>query len=184
MSNIVPLSVAQPESQRSWLAERIPLVHTEGNRVFATSKDVAAYFEKRHDHVLRDIESLISADASIAPSFGAIELATQVGFGTRWDRAFKMDRDGFSLLAMGFTGPKALKFKLAYIKAFNEAIERLKELEDKPRLPDFTNPVIAARAWADEVEGRLLAEGKIIGCTGRASTGPQPKLSYNCRPLG
>ena len=58
LSNIVPLSVAQPESQRSWLAERIPLVHTEGNRVFATSKDVASYLEKRHDNVLQPIDDL------------------------------------------------------------------------------------------------------------------------------
>ena len=34
-------------------------------------------------------------------------------------KSYDMDRDGFSLLAMGFTGAKALKWKMAYIAAFN-----------------------------------------------------------------
>jgi len=157
------MAVVQPESQRSWLAERTPIVHTENHGVFATSRDVAAFFEKEHRNVLRDIEALISADAAIALNFEPIEIPVKVGFGMRFDRAFKMDRDGFTLLAMGFTGPKALKFKLAYIAAFNEALERLKEIEERrtnpvPALPDFSNPAIAARAWADEFEKRKFAE--------------------------
>lgn len=79
----------------------------------ATSKDVAAYFEKRHEVVLRAISNLIAVEPSIAHKIVAIELAVKAGFGTRWDRAFEMDRDGFTLLAMGFTGKKALQFKLA-----------------------------------------------------------------------
>ena len=37
-----------------------------------------------------------------------------------------MDRDGFSLLVMGFTGKKALEWKLKYIDAFNQMEETLK----------------------------------------------------------
>ncbi|MCE1235673.1 MAG: Rha family transcriptional regulator [Hyphomicrobiales bacterium] len=56
-----------------------PIVHTEGTRVFATSKDVAAYFGKEHKHVLRDIEDLLLASAkAIAPNFGPIEIAAMV----------------------------------------------------------------------------------------------------------
>lgn len=71
-----------------------PIVHTENHGVFATSKDVAAYFGKEHRNVLRDIEALISADAAIALNFEPIEIPVKVGFGMRFDRAFKMDRDG------------------------------------------------------------------------------------------
>ncbi|MBP2150103.1 phage regulator Rha-like protein [Xanthobacter flavus] len=46
--------------------------------------------------------------------------------GTRQVRSFDMTRDGFTLLAMGFTGAKALKFKLAYIAEFNAMEEALK----------------------------------------------------------
>lgn len=38
-----------------------------------------------------------------------------------------MNRDGFSLLAMGFTGKKALEWKLKYINAFNEMERQLRE---------------------------------------------------------
>lgn len=133
MSNIIPF--------------KTPIVHTEGNRVFATSRDVAEFFEKEHRHVLRDIDLLV---AQGVPNFGQ-GYYTLPATGSQQHRFFDMDRDGFSLLAMGFTGPKALKFKLAYIKAFNEAIERLKELEASGpvvALPDFTNPAEAARARA------------------------------------
>lgn len=52
---------------------------------------------------------MLTLDPSIASSFGCIELAVKIGFGTRKDRAFEMTRDGFTLLAMGFTGKKALQ---------------------------------------------------------------------------
>lgn len=141
---------------------KTPIVHTEGNRVFASSRDVAAYFEKRHDHVLDAITDLLETDPEASPNFRVCSY--QAVEGGRCYRMFEMDRDGFTLLAMGFTGPKALKFKRAYIKAFNQALERLEEVESRqlsPSLPDFTNPVIAARAWADELEGRIRAEDKV-----------------------
>jgi Rha family phage regulatory protein len=81
---------------------------------------VAAFFGKDHKHVLRDITDLIADAPSIALNFEPIEIAVKVGFGTRMDPAFDMTKDGFTLLTMGFTGAKALQFKLAYIAAFNE----------------------------------------------------------------
>lgn len=55
----------------------------------------------------------------------------------RNETEYLMDRDGFSLLVMGFTGAKALEWKLKYIKAFNEMEERLKadrSLSEKEKL--------------------------------------------------
>jgi Rha family phage regulatory protein len=134
-----------------------PIVRTEGNRVFATSRDVAAYFEKRHDHVLRDIDELLRMDPEASPIFGE-GYYTLPATGQQKHRMFEMDRDGFTLLAMGFTGPKALKFKLAYIKAFNEALKRLKggdrNLRDLPPSPVSRQPV-----WFDVCSFSVHVEG-------------------------
>lgn len=82
-----------------------------------TSLDVACTFEKRHDHVLRDVDKL----KKDVPNFGEMfyEGITTDSYG-RSQKVFFMNRDGFTLLVMGYTGEKAMKFKLAYIKQFNE----------------------------------------------------------------
>lgn len=82
-----------------------------------TSLDVAETFEKRHDHVLRDVDKL----KKDVPNFGEMfyEGITMDSYG-RNQKVFFMNRDGFTLLVMGYTGEKAMKFKLAYIKQFNE----------------------------------------------------------------
>ena len=89
-----------------------------------TSLDVAATFEKSHDHVLRDIDSL----AKDIPNFG--EMFFQSTISDRYNRnrkIFYMNRDGFTILVMGYTGEKAMQFKLAYIKQFNAMEKLLKE---------------------------------------------------------
>lgn len=98
---------------------KAPVVFERDGRVFANSRDVAAYFEKRHDHVIRDIDNLMK-DLP-APNLGTalfIESSYADANGQE-RRCFDMTRDGFSLLAMGFTGSKALGFKLRYIEQFN-----------------------------------------------------------------
>lgn len=73
------------------------------------SRDVAAYFGKRHDHVVQAIRDLISQAPACAPNFRETsETIAMPRGGTRKNPAYLMDRDGFTLLAMGFTGPKAL----------------------------------------------------------------------------
>lgn len=86
---------------------------------FVNSKEVAEHFEKRHDHTLRDIE--VFRDL---PNFGEMfeEVTIPDSYG-RPQRAYNMNRDGFSLLAMGFTGKTALSWKVRYIEAFNKMEE-------------------------------------------------------------
>lgn len=86
------------------------------NQLVTDSKRVAAVFDKRHDHVLRDIDLLKDC-----PNFGEMfkdAMSTDV-YG-RPQRIYYMNRDGFSLLAMGFTGKESLQWKIKYINAFNE----------------------------------------------------------------
>ena len=91
----------------------------KNNIVVCNSRDVADYFGKKHMHVLRDIDALLSKIGSQA-IFTEIKLEGRTGFGVRHYRAFDMTRDGFTLLAMGFTGEKALDFKLRFIEQYNQ----------------------------------------------------------------
>lgn len=104
-------------------------IAAEGDELFTTSKQIAAAFGKRHDHVLRAIRSLIDQlpHEDHALNFGEMIVLADVGKGAvRSDPAYKVSRDGFALLAMGFTGQKALFFKVAYIKAFNAMAAHIK----------------------------------------------------------
>ena len=143
------------------LASAGPIVSIKGDRAFANSRDVAEFFEKRHDHVLRDIDILIGSDTEAAPNFG--ECPYKSAKGGRTYRSFDMDQEGFTLLAMGFTGPKALQFKRLYIRAFNAAMEEIQKLRSQaPALPNFANPAEAARAWASEFEQKAIAQQKLV----------------------
>ncbi|CAG9470529.1 Rha family transcriptional regulator [Campylobacter upsaliensis] len=109
------------------------------NKTFCTSLDIARVFGKRHDHVLRDIENLLKDLREIGASnellnFGEvvrISKTTNPKSGKLVNRKmpmYKITRDGFSLLAMGFTGKKALQWKIAFIDAFN-TMEKLLQKE-------------------------------------------------------
>lgn len=129
------------------------LVEIKNNQVVVNSRDVAEHFGKRRDHVLRDIEEFIRKDPpKIGEMFHRVETPDSYG---RMQKSYYMNRDGFSLLVMGFTGKEAIEWKLKYIEAFNEME---KKLRNPLALPNFSNPAEAARAWADEFEKRKQAE--------------------------
>ncbi len=126
----------------------------KGNPV-TTSLLVAEKFEKQHIHVLRDIDSL-KKDIS---NFGLIffESTYSDSYG-RSQRMYVMNRDGFTLLAMGFTGKKAMNFKLEYIQLFNQMEQSLKQL-------DFSNPdtvLMLAQNWKEEQQKRIEAEKRAL----------------------
>lgn len=102
------------------------LVSIQDKKVVTTSLQVAQAFEKKHKNVIQAIENLLKEDGlKIQPMFS--EDTTTDSYG-RPRKIYQMNRDGFSLLAMGFTGNEALRFKLAYIEAFNRMEECLVEL--------------------------------------------------------
>ena len=92
-------------------------------KLITTSLKVAEVFEKEHKNVLQSIENLV-ADNSAAKFF---RLTTYKNRGKEYPM-YEMDRDGFSLLVMGFTGEKALQWKIKYIEAFNKMESELKRL--------------------------------------------------------
>ena len=108
--------------------ELLPMITERDGIPVTTSRAVAEQFGKQHKNVIRDIETLISqlkiepATADFAElNFIQIDQPDAQG---KPRPAYLLTRDGFTLLAMGFTGAKAVQFKVAYINAFNR-MERL-----------------------------------------------------------
>jgi len=168
-------SEAVPHGRRSnaLTVSTPPVVHAVDGVVFANSRDVAAFFGKRHDNVLRDIDAIINANNLDAAAYSSdlgskwFRLTTveqKTGFGVRQVPAYDMTREGFTLLVMGYTGPRAMEFKVRYIRRFNEMEVQLRQ-PVQPALPDFSNPAEAARAWADQFEQRQVAEEKVKALT-------------------
>lgn len=89
-----------------------------------TSLRVAEYFEKEHKNVLRDIKETIS---KCSESFSALnfELAEYTDEQGKERPMYLLTRDGFMMVAMGYTGEKAMQLKEAYINAFNEMERKL-----------------------------------------------------------
>ena len=100
------------------------LVIMRDRQAVTTSLQIAENFEKKHQHVLRDIDALKQDVSNFGQMF--IESNQPDSYG-RDRRIYYMNRDGFSLLAMGFTGKKALQFKLKYIDAFNQMEKQLQQ---------------------------------------------------------
>ena len=109
----------------------MPIVSVINNHVTALSTDVAKYFGKNHFHVVRDIEKLIEKLPTCRASiFGAseVQIASNLkNAPAKLIKAYRMTRDGFTLLVMGWTGEKALQFKLAWLDAFNRMEEQLRK---------------------------------------------------------
>lgn len=113
------------------------LVWDKDGQAVTSSRNVAAVFEKRHDHVLRDIENVIAQlPKEHSPDLGDGLFISSVRKNESNGRAYPeylITRDGLTLLVMGYTGPKAMAFKLAYIRRFNE-MERALAKQHEPQV--------------------------------------------------
>lgn len=166
-------------------ATRNPIVQlTDTNEAMADSRDVAAYFEKAHRDVLRNIRELHCSAEFREREFAPFKIKDLSGETTSH---VTMTKDGFTFLAMGFTGVKAALFKERYIKAFNvmEAELRRRAIPPAPvaQIPDFKNPAAAARAWAEQYEARDLAEAKVAELAPKAQFHDDVAESANCQDM-
>ena len=122
-----------------------PSVSLHSGRPATTSLEVAKFFGKRHDNVLRDVDALLSQlpENSLQHNFEETYQEQETPFGVKQIRVFILYRDGFMLLVMGYTGKKALSMKLPYIEAFNRMEEELARQKESaipaaPTPDDFT----------------------------------------------
>jgi Rha family phage regulatory protein len=133
------------------------LATINNGQVVVSSRQIAENFEKRHDSILRDIENLAK---NITPQNCGM-LFIQSEYKNENNRMFKeylLTRDGFSLLVMGFTGQKALEWKLKYIEAFNKMEKMLTTQSPSYQIAD---PIERAKAWIQEQEEKKALEGHI-----------------------
>jgi len=140
-----------------------PVVTVKDNAVVANSRDVAAFFGKQHKHVLEDIRRLIVDEGGMPKSwhtpsdwFVMVPWTTPQNGQTYW--SYDMTRDGFTLLVMGYTGPDAMRFKVAYIQEFNRMEEALKA--KAPALPTSYKEALLALVAAEEEKERLALENQ------------------------
>ncbi|MDF8369903.1 hypothetical protein G9403_09910 [Weissella paramesenteroides] len=109
------------------------LVELQNGVATTTSLQVAEAFDKRHDAVLRDVKSQIKGIRSTDLWSEFFQEDTYTLRGREYPM-YRMNKDGFTLLVMGYTGEKATEFKLRYIQAFNEMEQALKN-QPALRLP-------------------------------------------------
>lgn len=129
------------------------ILSTQNGEPVASSRQIAESFGKEHKHVLTAIRQILVAENSATKFFH------ETAFEYRGQKfpEYLMNRDGFSLLVMGFTGKAALEWKLKYIAAFN-AME--KQLAQRPQLSRSELMAQALIAAHDELEhkDRQIAE--------------------------
>ena len=109
-------------------------VENRNGEVWTSSRNVSEVFGKQNKNVNQTIANLMAENSAVKNLFVESKYRSSRG---RMETEYWMTRDGFSLLAMGFTGRKALQWKLKYIEAFNAMEERLKSgntLSDEERL--------------------------------------------------
>lgn len=101
--------------------------HSLGTTPAVLSTEVARHFQRRHSHVLREIDRLrsICPKSFNEPNFGRVNYADVKG---EKRPAYLLTRDALSLLVMGFTGKAAIMWKLRYIEAFNAMESRLRDM--------------------------------------------------------
>lgn len=109
------------------------LVTLDNERPVTNSLKVSEYFEKDHRHVLRDIREKILPYVSESFNQSNFGLVSYIDAKGEERPMYILTRDGFTMVAMGYTGVKAMKFKEDYITAFNKMEEALRGV---PLTPD------------------------------------------------
>lgn len=109
------------------------LVIMRDQQAVTTSLKVAEVFEKNHRDVMKSIRNLTAQNFAVLKMFVEGKYTNSQN---KQQPMFYMNRDGFTILAMGFTGSKVMEFKLKYIEAFNRMEQALKEQQATPfKLP-------------------------------------------------
>lgn len=133
----------------------------QGDQVLTTSLKVAEVFGKRHDSVFRSVKQMI--DNSPQKCGQLFDTTTYTDSSGKENVMFVMNRKGFTMLAMGFTGKKALDFKSDFYDAF-EAMEKALQEQNRPKpMSELEILVHSAQALLeqsrriDKVEQRLDA---------------------------
>ena len=122
----------QDEIQEDAIQPIENIVQNTDEGMFTTSLIIAQAFEKEHFNVLQSIKNLECSKEFNALNFQAVEYKDAKG---EMRPAYRITRDGFAFLAMGFTGKKAAVWKEKFLEAFNAMERALMAREEEPALP-------------------------------------------------
>lgn len=125
------------------------LVYLKNDEAVCDSLQVAEKFKKEHRNVLQSVDSLIAEKSAVKAMFKAAHYRAENG---QTYRKFYMNRDGFSLLAMGFTGKRALEWKLQYISAFNQMENLTKEKSTETWVETRKSGKLTRKAETDTIQ--------------------------------
>lgn len=118
----------------------VVVTRNDNGELVVTSRQVAGDFGKRHSDVIEKIEELIKTENSVMTKM-FIESNYKAGTGKSY-KEYLLTRDGFSLLVMGFTGSRALEWKLKYIEAFNRMEQTIKNQFPQMQNLDLANQMM------------------------------------------
>ena len=123
-----------------------------------TSREIADITGKNHFHVVRDIEVMVKALSSENPNQDDDDLK-----GIFCERSVYNGRDVVSLYRLDreMTLTLVTGYDIALRRAVVSRWHELESRQAKPVLPDFSNPVAAARAWADAEEKRMVVSKQL-----------------------
>ena len=144
------------------------LVYIHQNKCWTDSKKLAESFEKRHDDVMKKIQGVVNDMQDldfVERNFAECHDSSDLRDDARQYRYFRITYDAFALVAMGFTGKKALHFKMLYIEEFNR---RGSELELRG-LPAISTEDLLQRAL-DNIRAEKEIASKAIRDRGRISS--------------
>lgn len=140
----------------------VVITRSNDGELVVTSRQVAEDFGKQHQHVTQAIENLISENSLLKSMMMESEYTTERG---RKYKEYLLTRDGFSLLVMGFTGSRALEWKLKYIEAFNKMEQAIKNSFPQMQNLDLANQMMniaqGTYQMGQVVQGILQSMGAI-----------------------
>ena len=125
-----------------------PEIQVVHDRIMTTSLAVSKTFGKDHKNVLQSIQNLDCPQNFNALNFQPVEYTDAKG---EKRPMYLITRDGFTILAMGFTGKKAMEFKIKYIEAFNRMDEELRRRKENPRIIEDAEALLRRRREQDRI---------------------------------
>ncbi|MFM0326106.1 phage antirepressor KilAC domain-containing protein [Caballeronia glebae] len=118
-----------------------------------SSREIAELVESRHDDVKRSIERLAARGVIVQPPLADVQIPDSMGRPRVVSEYRICKRDSYVIVA---------QLSPEFTARLVDRWQVLEEQVSKPQLPDFTNPAIAARAWADEVEKSLALQQQVV----------------------
>lgn len=117
-----------------------------------TSKEIASLCEKEHRHVIRDIKTMMVELQKDGPVLGYGEIKDRRGY----TEIFHLDKELTETLITGYS----IRLRRKVVARMNE-LEGLLSEKLAPALPNFADPVAAARSWADAIEQKQIAQEQL-----------------------